>query len=621
MKETKGQLDIYNILGGLVNRNVDKLIKGLFNVGTNQYNNLLMKTGKAFKEYLVAGANKYGYTKTILYREKPVPINEFFVNMDLECQGNKLGTENINDLLQVNNYITILASGGSGKSTLFKYFFIEAIRNTNLIPIFVELKMINDEEIDLLECIYKSLTNLKFDLEKEYFIHSLNSGRYLILLDGFDEVIEEKRDKLIKEINSLADKYDENHILLSSRRNTTLYNGWSKSIDFRLLSLSKDKALNLISNLKYDTEVKYKFLKDLNEFLFDRHKSFCSNPLLLNLMLLTYEEFAEIPEKVHIFYARAFEVLYARHDASKNFKRELRAGKNLGYDEFVKILEALSILSYLDSKISFDYTTLINYIENSKRMTKIKDFSTEGYITDLVESICLLYLDGLKYTFQHRSFQEFFTARFILNLPDKQQFGVISKLLDKKVSSISNDTVFDLIIEMDRSKFEKVFLIPKLKEIKEYSKGESIQETYINYLSSDFDNYGFNPDLVGREDNIDSIEDSVLISYKSNKDRKHYNDLVNFITKKYNDFYPFTKPKLNYKRLDIIEKYGVKDEFGPEIFVSMGKVKNSQVLTEDFLNHFILYTAEFDYAMDILNKLEQKHKEQDSVLNQLFEIQ
>jgi hypothetical protein len=44
-------------------------------------------------------------------------------------------------------------------------------------------------------------------------------------------------------------------------------------------------------------------------------------------MLLTFEQFAEVPLKMHVFYREAFEVLAKRHDASKGaYKRALKTG-------------------------------------------------------------------------------------------------------------------------------------------------------------------------------------------------------------------------------------------------------------------------------------------------------
>ncbi|MGG0487160.1 NACHT domain-containing protein [Priestia aryabhattai] len=614
-------LDINKITVELVQKNIDKLTVGLSKFGKDQLKKLKLKTGLAFESYLSTATKKYGYSKTILYRDKIVALYDFYIPMNLKCGEEIIDTSNVRNLIDKNKFITVYGSGGIGKSTLFKHLFMNTIVNKDLIPIFVELRMMNDEEITLIDCIYKSLNNLKFDLEQDYFEQSLNSGRYLILLDGFDEIIDNKREKLIKEIIALTDKYDENHYILSSRRSDALYNGWNKSINFDLVPLDKEKAIALIDRLDYNFEVKNKFLYELENNLFKRHNSFCSNPLLLNLMLLTYEEFAEIPEKVHIFYSNAFAVLYSKHDATKAFKRQHRTSGNLGYDEFVKILSAMSALSYMESDITFDYPTLTKYINNSKKITKIDNFSSEDFITDIVESICLLYLDGLKYNFQHRSFQEFFTAKFILNLPDKKQFDIISKLIDKRYGSLESDNVLNLIIEMEREKFEKVFLIPKLKEIRDHVQGENEEVTYYNYLTTAFRSYELNYTIM---DNPGALESGKHISFLfKRKNRKYYKDLLSYIIQKYKDIYSFIElpePNLSYKRIDIIEEYGELDEELGLINVDIDIIPNNEELMRDFLAHSKFYIMEYNFGMHLLETLEEKHRETDNILGELFGI-
>lgn len=46
-------------------------------------------------------------------------------------------------------------------------------------------------------------------------------------------------------------------------------------------------------------------------------------------MLLTFEQYAEVPSKMHIFYREAFAALSVKHDASKGaYKRVLKTGLN-----------------------------------------------------------------------------------------------------------------------------------------------------------------------------------------------------------------------------------------------------------------------------------------------------
>ena len=60
-----------------------------------------------------------------------------------------------------------------------------------------------------------------------------------------------------------------------------------------------------------------KFIDNVKKHLYDKHKSFLSNPLLTTMMLLTFDQFAEIPEKMFLFYEQAFDTLFLKHDATK----------------------------------------------------------------------------------------------------------------------------------------------------------------------------------------------------------------------------------------------------------------------------------------------------------------
>lgn len=174
--------------------------------------------------------------------------------------------------------------------------------------------------------------------------------------------------------------------------------------------------MDLIGKLEFDKDIKERFINALDENLYERHKSFASNPLLLNIMLLTYDNYAEIPEKLHLFYANAFETLYSKHDATKaGYRRELKS--ELSYDSFKKIFSYFCFITYAQAKTEFSYDELVAFLKKVS-INKLT-FNIECYIFDLVNSLCVLYKEGLHYKFAHRSFQEYFTALFLKELPDK----------------------------------------------------------------------------------------------------------------------------------------------------------------------------------------------------------
>ncbi len=65
--------------------------------------------------------------------------------------------------------------------------------------------------------------------------------------------------------------------------------------------MNEDQVRELINNLDYDKEAKQRFLARLRD-LYVRHESFLSIPLLCIIMLITFDQSADIPDKKHIFF-------------------------------------------------------------------------------------------------------------------------------------------------------------------------------------------------------------------------------------------------------------------------------------------------------------------------------
>ena len=140
-------------------------------------------------------------------------------------------------------------------------------------------------------------------------------------------------DKKIREKTDLND--NKNHFIISSRP-TDAFIGWNDFSEMSACALTKEQALNLIKKIDYSEPAKSTFYQELDNNLYDKYKSFASNPLLLTIMLLTFSNHASIPAKLNDFYEAAFSTLFNMHDATKDcYVRDTRT--NLGIDEFKTI--------------------------------------------------------------------------------------------------------------------------------------------------------------------------------------------------------------------------------------------------------------------------------------------
>lgn len=171
----------------------------------------------------------------------------------------------------------------------------------------------------------------------------------------------------------------------------------------------------------------------------------------------TFDNYAEIPEKLHLFYANAFETLYSKHDATKSgFRRELKCG--LSYDAFKKTFAQFCFITYYQGKIELTHDEVVTIL--GKIGARMVGFNPQNYIFDLVNSICVLYKDGLNYKFTHRSFQEYFAAIFLKELPDQDMGKIGTSLVKKDYYQSAHDSVFPMLYDMAEQRFEQNILLP-----------------------------------------------------------------------------------------------------------------------------------------------------------------
>lgn len=437
--------------------------------------------GIAYEKYLKQTNLKYGKIKTLIYNRVPRDLYSFY-----ECTGLILGAEtidtnDINNVLKIGNKLLITGTGGIGKSTMIKHFFLNTISKTDHIPILIELRTFNSQEdLSIYNSIYDCLKDNGFNVEEEYYEYSLNEGGYIILLDGFDELNKEKSSELSRKIQEFADKYPKNHYIISSRPSSEFI-GWHDYTELSTLPLTKAQAISMINKIDFDNNIKTKFVDELEKNLFDKHKSFAENPLLLTIMLLTYESNAQIPENLNDFYERAFLALFSMHDATKEaYCRETKTG--LSYENFKAVFSYICFKSYFQDVFEFTDVNLLNYINNAKEKFQDIMFIPVDFQEDLVQHVCMLIKDGLVYRFSHRSFQEYFAALYTCKLTDDMQNKLITAKLKE---SVFWSMYYPMLMNMQRDRFVINVLLPGLKFFQEQYKKENSYIPIIKMLFHD----------------------------------------------------------------------------------------------------------------------------------------
>lgn len=391
----------------------------------------------------------------------------------------------MNNILSIGHKIIITGTGGIGKSMLMKHCFMNAIVSTNLIPVLIELRGLNEYEknnISIIKYIYDVLCNFGFKLEQEYFEYSLETGCYLILFDGYDEVKSTLSQIVTKEITDFCNKYSDNYTIMSSRP-LDEFIGWSDFVEYESMLLTKEQALSLVAKLDYDEELKEKFRKQLDEELYDKYQSFASNPVLLTIMLMTFEERISIPDRKTDFYEQAFATLFHKHDAMKKGKYRREKMSGLGYEDFKKVFSYFCFRTFFKNQFEFSEKTVLENIERAKvKVLPYEDFKPTDYLDDMNKVVCMLVHEGLNYRFSHRSFQEYFAAVYTTQLSDNEQKQFLHSWLKSLDGRMTSDFL-DILCELQPDRCLKNILYGPLKELYGlYEQNDFSDDWFIEFM-------------------------------------------------------------------------------------------------------------------------------------------
>lgn len=421
-----------------------------------------------FNRYLESSVNEYSTIPTIALKHRKVYLEQVYQPLKILSLESDMYTYNgsTNQPLSLDKYneeffekypkLLITDSAGMGKSTFLKFLFLSSIRQQIQIPVFIELRRLNANH-GVVDEIYKKINFISSDFTKEHIIELIKDGDFLFFLDGYDEISGNDREEVSSNLKQFISYGNKNRFIITSRPHHGLH--FSDFEKFEIAGLQKKEAFELIE--KYDNVSGYKLHENLVKTI-DNTKGqfdeFLKNPLYVSLLYLTYRNKHELPLTQASFYRQVYDALYSDHDLTKEdgYKRQIFSG--LSRDELDSFLQQFAFQCIVNGINDFGLDHLLSLIKEVLNdglfERKIEPFEV---LSDIIQNVPLLIKEGSSYKWIHKSFMEYFAAKYIAVDPYKVQF--LENLWENQLAYLDDfSNMMTIYADIDKKTFNDIFV-------------------------------------------------------------------------------------------------------------------------------------------------------------------
>ncbi|WP_407210621.1 NACHT domain-containing protein [Enterobacter cloacae] len=201
-----------------------------------------------------------------------------------------------------------------GKSTLLKKIVIDTIEYSEYIPVYIELRSLDDKPID-------EHIKIMFGIENMDSNDLLKSFPFAFFFDGVDEIQYDKKNAIIKRLKKFSEDFIGSNIIITSRPDQSLLelNTYSRfkikplelSQSYNLLKLYDANSYSIGNNLalskKLISEIELMRNKDSISIL-----EFLTTPLYVSLLFCSYKFKPVIPRRKDLFIAKYLKLFLKR---------------------------------------------------------------------------------------------------------------------------------------------------------------------------------------------------------------------------------------------------------------------------------------------------------------------
>lgn len=328
-----------------------------------------------------------------------------FNNTDDGLRSNEKPVE-FKTFLNPNSAFTlVLGEGGSGKSTFLQNIAIQKSKDKSVAPIIIPAKDFCKDGIVLEELIANTLGSIE-TYNHDIYEQEIKDCDKLLLIDALDEIeTPQKKQEALKNIKNILENDKTTKAILTSRHETNSHvikelQGFKA---YRLLPMQYNQVKVFFNKWFKSTTMSNKLMEAINsKSVLDKLPK---TPMVLTLLAAVYGAKGDLPTTLTELYLMFTDLMIGKWDQHKDIK---------SLEDAVICKSFLTKLAYklhTENKDEISYPALSYFTQEYLNELGNTQKSPEHFISNLINRTCLLKKDkDDNVTFQHLSFQEYFTA-------------------------------------------------------------------------------------------------------------------------------------------------------------------------------------------------------------------
>lgn len=359
------------------------------------------------------------------YKRYPLSIAYVELEISDEVTGKEIKLERI---FERSKNIWMAGEAGSGKTTLLQWIAVQTAETSgkirgvrDCIPVVIHLRQCNCREMSLKECIKGVMKDSSYEIPEGWIEEVKETGRFLFLIDGFDEISEEDRYEVLNWLQE-TDKEERCKKIFTSRPQVKERPMTDDLLEIKILPMNRERIKSFIKywhsavleeQLKVDKEDATSITNELYEKIgmSDALLKLSSLPLLCAMICaLHYRNEMHLPTNKRELYEECCKMLLEKRDEERKI---VQSEIKLSYEQKKIILAKLAYWMMKNNhvEISFEQATRTIRRAITGMNISLEEKKAEDVFRYLLERCGILREPETgKVDFLHRTFQEYLAA-------------------------------------------------------------------------------------------------------------------------------------------------------------------------------------------------------------------